>query len=263
MTLPVLLVMALAPAGPAPSCDFAPGWKQEGPARTFEGENLYEYMNGNSEGYLIYGFQVMRGITCVKGGTKLIIDFSEMPDAEAAFGLWAANRDVRLPVETIGAIGQVTPRKAFFTKDRYFVEVAAESDSAELGAVARALEKQVPGTATLPAAMNWFPPEGLDAASIRLVPQSVLGMRILKRGWLVQYGKTKAFVITEATPAAAAATVGKLKERLGEGAAIEGGYVFEDKYLGKIAIVQKGKYLAGTAGADGVSLASGIARRLP
>ena len=33
----------------------------------YDADNLFEYMDGNSEGYLLYGFQNMHGVTCTQG----------------------------------------------------------------------------------------------------------------------------------------------------------------------------------------------------
>ena len=66
-----------------PTCDLVPGWTPKGEARSFAADNLFEYMDGNAEGYLLYGFQTMHGVTCVKGGVTLVIDVSDFGDAEA------------------------------------------------------------------------------------------------------------------------------------------------------------------------------------
>lgn len=49
--LAVLFSTAAAASFPAPDCSRGPGWTQSGPARTFEPDTLFDYMNGNSEGY--------------------------------------------------------------------------------------------------------------------------------------------------------------------------------------------------------------------
>ena len=67
-TILVIFGTAALSVAQVPDCKLAAGWEQAGPARTFEGESLYEYMNGNSEGYLVYGFKKMHGVTCKKGG---------------------------------------------------------------------------------------------------------------------------------------------------------------------------------------------------
>ena len=105
-----------------------PGWTQQGPARSFEPDNLFDYMDGNAEAYLVYRFVGMKGITCQSGDDTLNIDISEMENPEFAYGMFTATRDPRLPIEKIGMSGQVTPRKGFFVKDKYYVEISANPE---------------------------------------------------------------------------------------------------------------------------------------
>ena len=53
-------------AAAAPGCDLVPGWTQSGPARSYTPDNLFEYMDGNTEGYILSNFQEMHGVTCKK-----------------------------------------------------------------------------------------------------------------------------------------------------------------------------------------------------
>ena len=52
----MLAVTSTAGARGVADCRLVPGWEQEGPARTFVADNLFEYVDGNAEGYLVYGF---------------------------------------------------------------------------------------------------------------------------------------------------------------------------------------------------------------
>lgn len=264
-----IVVGMVAATAAEPSCDVIGGWTQSGASRLYEGDNLYEYMDGNSEGYLIYGFVRMRGVTCVRGSEKVLIDISEMQDAESAYGLFSSNRDVKLPSEPIGAGGQVVPRKAIFVKDKYFVEIAAEAqgDHAEmLREMAQALLARIPGTSAIPEPVHWFPAEGLTAGPPRLIPESVLGIRVLKRGYVAVYGAAKAFVVTEVSDDAAKASMEKLRARFGQLQAATAGdeaFQVEDKYLGRICVARKGRRLAGYAGApDAVALTVSLLERV-
>ncbi|MDZ4799246.1 MAG: DUF6599 family protein [Bryobacteraceae bacterium] len=252
-----LAVVALASLAwsEVPECNLAPGWQQTGPRRTYEGESLYEYMNGNSEGYLIYGFRKMAGVSCGKDGATIIVDVSDMGDAESAFGIFSANRDVRSAAEPIGMGAQVLPRKVILAKGRYYLEIAVEPEGdyrEMLRAMAATLASQVHGRTTPPEALAWFPVQGLQNGSPRLIPQSVLGIRALKRGYVAQYENgSKAFVVADASPEAAAATMDKLKARLtdvGDLKVGDGGFMGRDKYLGTMAILRKGSYVAGYSG---------------
>lgn len=269
MKLWLLLACGVLVRGEVPECNLGPGWQQSGPRRSYEGESLYEYMNGNSEGYLIYGFRKMTGVTCRNSGTTVLIDVSDMGDAESAFGIFSANRDVRQAAEPIGMGGQVVPRKAIAAKGQYYLEIAAEPEgdhSEMLRGLMRALAGEMPGRSTPPDALAWFPKEGLQPGSPRLIPQSVLGIRVLKRGYVAQYENgSKAFVVQDASPESAAATLEKLKARLAEPAALQAadaGVVGKDKYLGTMAVFRKGRYVAGYASIPETGDAPALTKRL-
>lgn len=250
-----LSVVAFSPAAraQAPDCSGVAGWQQQGPARTFAAENLFEYMDGNAEGYLIYRFVQMHGVTCKKGDDTILIDVSEMADPEFAFGLFSANRDPRQPVQDIGMRGQILPRRAMFAKDKYFVELAAnpaKDHSAVLNEFVAVLETKFSGRSTPPDALSWFPPEGLVKESLRLVPESVLGIRLMKRGYVGQYDFGKGFLVAEETPESAAQLMTKLKARFGQSQAITIGdeaFTVTDKYLDGLCVFRKGRYVGGFA----------------
>jgi cob(I)alamin adenosyltransferase len=167
----------------------------------------------------------------------------------------------------------VVPRKAIFVKDKYFVEIAAEAQgdhSALLREAAKALVLCVPGDAAVPKPVGWFPAEGLTAGPPRLVPESVLGIRILKRGYVAQYGSMKAFVVSESSAVAASATMAKLRARFAETQPAKLGdeaLVVDDKYLGRICIARRGPRLIGYANVppagDAVSLTAALLGRVP
>jgi hypothetical protein len=251
-----------------PKCDLVPGWDRQGSARAYEASNLFEYMDGNAEGYLLYGFVAMHGVTCVKGGDSILIDISEFADPDSAYGMFSANRDPRLPAEALGTGGQATPRRVIFTKDRFYAELAANPDkdhTPALRAFSIAIEKLLPGSAALPAALAWFPTEGQQSA--RLIPESVLGLRLLKRGYVAEYEFGKAFIVQESSPEAAAAVMDKLRTRFAVGQASSPVLSLTDRYLGRLCVIQKGSYLAGYANVvephDPDALASDLAVRLP
>ncbi|HWQ52653.1 MAG TPA: DUF6599 family protein [Bryobacteraceae bacterium] len=266
----LLAAAALAPAQPVPDCKVVPGWEQKGPARAYTADDLFEYMDGNAEGYLIYGFRKMNGLTCAKGEVEFLMDISEMVDADSAYGIFTANRDPKRPVESIGMAAQIQPRRATVVKDRYYVEVAANQEgdhTAELKAFATALEKRISGRTTLPDAISWFPRE--KQQSLRMVPESVLGLRLLKRGYMGQYDYGKAFLVRETSPEAAAAVMEKLRARFGNTHPAQVGdeaFQLSEKYLGRMCFFRKGQYLGGWAnvaeGQDPLALAAALSSKV-
>jgi len=269
LTLAVAGAGALAAADqvPAPACTLVPGWTQAGEARSYEAQNLFEYMDGNAEGYLVYGFLKMQGVTCKKGEVTFVIDLSDFGDADSAYGMFTANVDGRQPTQKIGMNGQIVPRRAFFVKGQYYLEIGAnpEGDYTQaLQAWTSAFEKIIPGSTSLPAPLAWFPAE--QRQGLRLVPESVLGIRILRRGYAAQYDYGKAFVVTEATPESAAAIMQQLRKRFGDTTAAtiaDEAFQTADQYLGRLCVFRQGRYIGGYAvskdGVDAVVLSKALA----
>ena len=274
LLLAILFAAGTARAQDYLNCQFAPGWEQSEPKRQYAADNLYDYKDGAAEGYLIYGFARMTGITCKSGGDTLTIDVSEMNDADSAYGMFAANRDPSLPIVSIGMGGQVQPQSASFAKGKYYVEIvviAASADSDRttvLKAFAAGIEKRLEGRDTAPEALAWFPQENLTSA--RLVPESVLGLRLLQRGYVAKYKQGQAFIVLEASPKSAAEVLKKLREHF-DGASpaqiADEAFQARAQYLDGICIFRKGRYLAGYANLpdpqQAASQAAKLAARIP
>jgi hypothetical protein len=248
-----ILAFARLGAAQVPDCSVVAGWQQQGPSRTYAADNLFEYMDGNAEGYLIYRFVKMNGVTCKRGEDTILIDISEMVDPEFSFGLFSSNRDPRQPVEKIGMAGQILPRRAIFAKDKYFVELAAnpaKDHSAALREFVAQIEPKISGRSTQPDQLSWFPQEGLNRDSLRLVPESVLGIRLMKRGYVGQYDFGKGFLVAEESPEAAAQLMSKLRTRFGQTNPVpvaDEGFTATDKYLDGLCVFRKGVYVGGFA----------------
>ena len=239
--------------------------------RHFTPDNLYEYMDGNAESYLAYGFVQMQGVTCKSGEITFVIDISEMVDADASYGIFSGNRDPGHPIEKIGMGGQVLPRRGTFTKGNYYVEIAATPDidhTPALTAFITAMEKLLEGRSTPPDAIAWFLPE--KQVSARMIPESVLGIRLLKRGYVAQYEQGKAFLVLETSPQSAGAVMTKLRQRFPSAQSAQVGdeaLQLQDKYLSGVCFFRKGKYLGGYAnmpdGATATAASATLAARVP
>ena len=271
LLLVALAISVGACAAEVTDCRSVPGWTQDGPARTFTADNLFEYVDGNAEGYLVYGFIRMENVTCRLGSDSIVIDVSEMTDADAAYGIFAANRDPNNPIATIGMGGQIQPHRATFCRGKYYVELAdnsAREHTSSLQAFVAEIEKCISGRSAPPDALSWFPTNKLT--SVRLIPQSVLGLRLLKRGYVAEYETGKAFVVAEDSPDSASEVMNKLRERFDHTVptqVAEESFRAKDRYLGGLCFFRKGRYLGGFAnlaeGYDAAELAAALAARLP
>lgn len=270
----ILLLLAAAAAGgpPPPDCSAAAGFRQKGATRTYSTDTLFEYMNGNSEGYFAYGFRQMRGVTCTDGKLDLVFDISEMESPELAWGMFTANRDQKLPLAQFVAASQVTPRRGAFAKGSYYLEVAANPVAAPelIQTFLETWAGKIPGDGKRPALLDVFPPDGLQRESLRMVPESVLGFRMLRRGFVAQYAQGKAFLIPESSAEAAARLLLQFRQRMNGGdlpSVGEEAFQVTDKYLGRVCVFRKGRFLAGAANfpesVDPLPLVNALAGRLP
>jgi hypothetical protein len=274
LLLSILLASGTAHAQFSLDCHLAPGWEASGPARQYTADNLFDYKDGAADGYLSYGFARMSTIDCKSSADTLTIDLSEMNDADAAYGLFTANRDPRLPIAPIGMGGQIQPQSASFAKGIYYVEIVetaadiAADHSAVMQAFAAGIAQRLQGRETAPEALQWFPKENLD--SIRLIPESVLGLKQLKRGYVAKYKQGQAFIVMESTPESAAEVFKKLRERF-DGATptqiADEAFQAKAPYLDGICVFRKGRYLAGYANLpdaqQAATLAAKLAARIP
>lgn len=250
----LLLVTSAVHAQAYLDCHFVPGWEQSGPKRQYTPDNLFDYKDGAAEGYLIFSFTQMQGIDCRSGAITLSIDVSDMTDADSAYGMFATNRDPQQPIIKIAMGAQLLPQSLLFAKGKYFVEIvetdgsADTNQSAALQAFAAKIEPLLKGRNTPPETLAWFPTE--NQLSAHLVPESVLGLKILKRGYVAKYNQGQAFIVIEATPESAAEVMRKLHERFDPAtAAVIADEAFQLKapYLDGICIFRKGRIIAGYA----------------
>lgn len=217
--------------------------------------------------------QLWKQTSAQAGESTIVIDISEFSDPEYAYGMFTSTRDPRLPVEKLGASGQVTPRKVIFVKDKYYVELGANPEkdfTKELRAYASTIEKGISGQTAVPEVIGWFPREDLAGEnSVRLIPESVLGLRLLKSGYVGQYGFDKGFIVRESSPEAAAQLISRLKQRFGETKPVtiaDEAFTATDKYLNGVCVFRKGSYVGGFAdwkgSRDGVAESAKLANNI-
>jgi hypothetical protein len=93
---------------------------------------------------------------------------------------------------------------------------------------------------------------------------------MLRRGFQAQYEKGLAIIVPESTPEAASGLIAKFKDRVSGVKPLQLGdeaFQADDKYLGRLCIFRKGRFLAGFAklpqDIDPVPLAQKLLARMP
>jgi len=266
--LAALLTASAAGAQSSVQCSVAPGWQAQGAARAHTADNLFEYKDGGAEGYLQFGFTSLHGATCVKDGTTLDIDISEMADADSAYGMLMANVDQSQPMEKVGMGAQVLRQSALAAKGKYYLELtetAAKADADDavfLRGLATKILAGLEGSEAPPATLGWFVPD--DLVQVKMVPESVLGLKQIKRGYAAKYKQGQAFIAEQASVDEAEALLKTLHEKFA-GTPVQLGdkaFTATAKYLNGICIFRKGKVVAGTANLPDADAALAAAKKL-
>jgi len=180
------------------------GWKLAGEPEVFEGEGIYEYMNGEGEIPVACGYHSLAtaDLTCpAQAGAR--IELFAMGNSANAFGLYSLRRepaDERLDLThpAVIAPGQLIGWKGAYT---YIVRAddpeALEEDTLQV--LAKGIEQQIAEPGELPELLRRLPSEGLLAGSSRYFhgkfaldtiwfePHNVLQVSALTEGAAAEY----------------------------------------------------------------------------
>ncbi|NLT66675.1 MAG: hypothetical protein GXX84_08740 [Acidobacteria bacterium] len=235
-----------------------PGWTREPEVRFFVPDDLFEFINGASENYLIYGFEEV--VTAEYGNpdksSQVVVEIYRMKDARNAFGIYASELNPDSQFNQIGAEGYIGGTALNFWSGRYYTKLTVfeESDDLkqEMMKFAQELSEKMGAPGELPAEMRWFPEKDLVPHSVRYLPRDVLGQAYLKEGFEAKYrrggSETKLVVTTPGDTESAKEALARYRQfTAGSGevtrdltSPADGGFVGKDSYYGHMAAIRSG-----------------------
>ncbi|HEX6879490.1 MAG TPA: DUF6599 family protein, partial [Terriglobales bacterium] len=176
--LPVLLVLATMvsaqsrPADPKPLTDTArqnlyellpnPVPEQATPqsaAMFYTPEDLYKYMDGGADAFLLYDFQMLLHQDLRVKDVDLSIDIFDMGTAENAFGMYASERSPTYHYIPLGVEGYDNEGILNFLQGSYYVKLAAFGSNANgvLDRFAKLISQRIKTEASFPAPLQLLP----------------------------------------------------------------------------------------------------------
>ena len=249
-----------------PSAEKAEGWKLVGQARTFVADNLWEYINGGAEGYLVYNFEavVTADYETEDGSLQAVMDIYKMADRLCGFGIFATERAYDARNLDIGSEGYLTENALHFWQGPYYVKITAFETGAgeKLEKLARAVAGSLDAASGMPEQLEAFPGEGLIDESQRYLARDVLGHSELKNGFTADYKladkEFKAFfILHDNTEMAQRSFIvyREFMEKYGKNVEFNAGaevplFTAEDSYYGTVVAMQSGKAVLGILGLD-------------
>jgi len=158
----------------SPGVDAFPGWTPAGAVEAFDGENLYDLVDGQAEAFFAYAFEqvVVQSYENAEGAV-LRVEVWQLATPADAYGLFTASIAGTPVVVGPSGSGQRSDgdadpgRRLAFWQNRYYVQIHArqELDDAELQALAGAVSAALPVGGERPALVDRLPPDGLVARS--------------------------------------------------------------------------------------------------
>jgi hypothetical protein len=219
-------------------------------------DNLYQYMDGGADVYLLYDFQVLLHQDLKSGQADVSVDIFDMGNSEDAFGMYAAERAPDYGFLDIGIEAYRNEGILNFLQDRYYIKLTGFGPGSDdlLEKFARTLSERIAGTQKFPSLLDNLPQEHRVKHSEQFTRQDPLGHRFLSPAYIVSYkqgeSESKLLISVAQDPAEAKTRLESLTEYfrqsgkceaapdLGDGA-IQASNTFE----GRVIAVAQGRYL--------------------
>lgn len=242
------------------------GWVKAGDPEIYHADNLWEYINGAADMYLLYDFVKLATLSYdrePKG--SITVDVYEHSSLRNAFGVYSREKSPSNVFLKIGAQGYYEKGVLNFFKGSYYVKIMAfyvESGEEEiLSSVAEKVAAELDGEERLPEILTCFPEEGKIPQSEAYIARDFMGRSILRSAYIADYevdGEKKQIFIIEAADEGQARDmmngyVKTIEAKGGDVTRANGVCRFEDPYFrdsGIMNLRSGGRYLWGMLSDD-------------
>ncbi len=254
-----------------PENDTVKDWKiVEGP-KYFNPESLYIIVNGADTFYLNYGFHELSHARYQHKDDDTLnvtIDIFDQRDVDGGFGVYSSSRHPDEEFREIGTQGYRNGSLLIAWQDRYYISLMGDDERPE---TIHALEKyaewitaKIPGEKVYPKLTNIIPKKNRLANTELYASKDYLGYRFLDNTisakYLVDAATVTLFASDCGSPEKARTVFQQTAEAIGpqtettisldKASKI---HAAEDKYLGKMIILQKKKYVYGVFDPDNLA----------
>lgn len=153
------------------------GWSAAPNDRFFDDETIFDYIDGAGEVYRAYNMRkcLSRRYT-TPNGPAIVLDIFDMRSSEDAFGVFTHDQDGE-PLD-VGQGGLYRSGWLSFWKDRFFVSIYMEEESAAAEKAVRGLARRVASLIShegpKPQILSLLPQKGLQARTIRYLHHHIL-----------------------------------------------------------------------------------------
>jgi len=144
------------------------GWRKSGEDRLYDGETIFDYIDGAGEVYLMFSFRKMFVRYFEKSGQpNVFVELSDMGMPGDAFGLFLNNSEGEIVALGEGLEGMLEIRSEYrggvftFWKNRYLVSIVPEDETEEtkqiISTMAREIESRIEEDDGQPEILDYLP----------------------------------------------------------------------------------------------------------
>jgi hypothetical protein len=259
--------LATAPVPQLLPTDQVDGWVLRETPRTYTPEDLYEYIDGNADLFLSYGFDhaVIGDYVPAGGGQAWItVDVYDMGAPLHAFGVYRAEKPTEVAPLDLGTEAYLSEGMLAFWQGAYYVKVLLIDGEVEEAAhrLSEVVAGRIETEQSLPSELQLLPAERRIPDSERYLKTSALGHRFLNEVVAAEYqlgdGVASAYVSDQGVPATAAQAFTTLRQfELSSEAVIrkvegvgEEAFAAGDPYYGNLVAARLGQFIVLAIGED-------------
>jgi len=255
-----------------PESNEVAGWTRGEEVRFFDADNLYEFINGAAENFLIYGFEkvVTADYDNAEQPSPIVVEIYQMENPRNTFGIYASERNPDSTFKQIGEEGYVGGTALNFWAGNYYVKMTVfqenESLQREMEKLADAISRKIgnAGAQVLPE-IALFPAENQVPHTIRYLAKDVLGQAYFTIGFEAVYKtndrESKLVIVLPGDEDATKEAMDKYKAFTASSGKVardvttpgDGGFIGADSYYGNMAAIRSGNRIfisLGEASAD-------------
>jgi hypothetical protein len=199
-----------------------PGWFRVTEPEHYEVENLWEYINGQADFFIDYGFQRVdtAEYRYDDESSSVVVEVYRMGRPQEAFGIFAAERTRDDRPLGIGAQAYLGANVLGFWQAEQYVKLTSfdEGPAVEqlLVGLAEEISSRIPDSGGALEALSLLPEEGRVVASERFIPKNFLGQSYLRDAYRVNYTsdgrQLQLFVVETGSPEEARSHFDRLEE---------------------------------------------------
>lgn len=234
------------------------GWTRKSEVRFFGPDDLFEYINGAAENYLIYDFQqvLTTEYSHAQKESEAVVEIYRMRDPRSAFGIYASELNTDSEFLQIGSEGYLGGTALHFWSGPYYAKITVFQESDDLKESMKAFaqrlsEKMGSPEASLPEIAQ-FPAKDLIPHSMRYLPKDILGQTYLTRGFQASYrkngGEFKLIIATPGDSDTAKEALARYRQFIASSGKVsrdvtspgDGGFLGNDSFYGSMAALRSG-----------------------